>query len=482
MTVPDARGMSTTPWDFLGHARRSRWTLPLAVMAALLILGVNELAYRQSAASLTTISQRSAARYAIQQVWRSLVDAESGQRAYLLTGRADHMSSYERAAGEANHALQALQHHYRGDAEAQPLLADLARATDGKLSELGTTLQLYDAEHANPRNWRELLLTDIGREQMDSLRDASRRLLALETGRVAAGRRGIDATLRNGHYGVITLATLTLLALLLFRRQARAIRRAQDTHALQVQDERARLETEVSHRTADLSALARHLQDAHEAERSRLARELHDELGALLTAARLDAAHLPHLAGPLPPDTQALLSKLNASIQQGIHFKRRIIEELRPSSLSTLGLAPTLENLLREQAARAGLMPTADLAPVALADSTQTTVYRLVQEALANVQRHAMAHEVSVLLREQTRHGRPGVRVAVRDDGVGFDPATQRGTAHGLMGMRYRVQAEGGHLDVMSSPGQGCLVTAWLPRQPPPPQSWTHEPHHPQLA
>ena len=117
--------------------------------------------------------------------------------------------------------------------------------------------------------------------------------------------------------------------------------------------ERDRLEGEVAARTAQLKELAQHLQTMREDERSRLARELHDELGALLTAAKLDVARLKsRLGASATPDAAERLAHLNETLNGGIALKRRIIEDLRPSSLSNLGLVAALEILLREFAAR----------------------------------------------------------------------------------------------------------------------------------
>jgi signal transduction histidine kinase len=441
--------------------QRSAWLLPLAVLAALVIFVINEAAYDRSTDALAHLGERATARTQIQRVWRSLIDAETGQRGYLLTGRPEYLQPYQQAVGEVQGALGWLSRYYRGDAEAAPLMAEMAGYSEGKLSELDTTLKLQrsGAEGA----WRDLMLTDIGREKMEGLRGASSRLLALETARVARERQDVFLTLRSGRFGVSAMTALSLLALVLFLRQTLAFERVQRQHADLLQGERDRLKAEAARRTADLSELARHLQTAREDERARLARELHDELGALLTAAKLDAARLRHAIGVPSPNVQARLAHLNQSINRGIELKRRIIEDLRPSSLGHLGLVAALEILAREFAERSGLAVHTELEAVALGDSAQITLYRLVQEALTNVARHAQARSVRVSLQPRQRDGRPGACVAVCDDGRGFDPAVQRGTPHGLMGMRYRVEAEGGDLQVRAQPAAGTRIEAWLP-------------------
>jgi signal transduction histidine kinase len=263
------------------------------------------------------------------------------------------------------------------------------------------------------------------------------------------------------------MAVMSLLALMLFLRQTLAVERMRNAQADALQTQRDRLEVEVERRTADLTELARHLQSAREEEKSRLARELHDELGAVLTATKLDAARLKRAIGTMAPGVDARLVHLNESINRGIELKRRIIEELRPSSLSNLGLNAALEILVREFATRSQAKVSARLDAVELDDSAQITVFRLVQEALTNATRHGAAAQILVTLqasdRDVTSAGQGSVHVLVQDDGRGFDPSLRRGSKHGLMVLRYRIEAERGEMEVHSAPGDGTRVEAWLP-------------------
>jgi len=223
--------------------------------------------------------------------------------------------------------------------------------------------------------------------------------------------------------------------------------------------QQARLEAEVAARTAQLTALASQLQRAREDERHRLARDLHDELGALLTSAKLDAARIRSRLAGVAPEAEARLAHLTATLDSIIALKRRIVEDLRPSALTHLGLVASLEILLREFSDASGLAVHLALGDVRLAPPAELVVYRLVQEALSNVARHAAARQVWLTLAEQAGQ----VSVSVRDDGAGFDPAAPPATAFGLVAMRYRVEAEQGTLSVQAAPGQGTTVCAHLP-------------------
>jgi len=221
------------------------------------------------------------------------------------------------------------------------------------------------------------------------------------------------------------------------------------------------LELEVRQRTAQLTELTQYLQTAREDERNRLARNLHDDLGALLTSAKLDAARIrSRLAGAgSAPEALDLLAHLVGTLNSGIALGRRIIEDLRPSGLGTLGLVATLEILTGEYASDAGVQVHTVLEPVALDADAELMVFRLVQEALTNISKHAKARQVWVTM--GNREGQ--VEVSVRDDGAGFDPKARTSSAYGLVGMRFRVEAEGGTLAVESKPRQGTLIQVRLP-------------------
>jgi len=173
-------------------------------------------------------------------------------------------------------------------------------------------------------------------------------------------------------------------------------------------------------------------------------------------------ARLKSRLGPQPaPEITQRLQHLTESLNSGIALKRRIIEDLRPSSLSNLGLSASLEILAREFSERSGVDVTASLEPVELDESRQLTVYRLIQESLTNVGKYAEAKQVEISLHNYGAH----VEVDIRDDGKGFDVSRMRGSTHGLAGMRHRVEAAGGRLTVSSLPGQGTRIAAVLPNQ-----------------
>jgi len=232
---------------------------------------------------------------------------------------------------------------------------------------------------------------------------------------------------------------------------------------LQVCKSKERLDLEkieklVAQRTTELTELTRHLLNAREDERSRLARNLHDELGALLTSAKLDAARIKSRLLDTAPEALLLLKHLVETLNSSIALGRDIIEDLRPSSLSHLGLVATIEILLREFSESTGVEVHSELEPVSLSVTMELTLYRLVQEAMTNISKYARATHVWVNLTQ--REGQ--VEVRIWDDGIGFDTTAPLYSAYGLAGMRFRVEDEGGRMTLESAPGKGTQIMAVL--------------------
>ncbi|MEO7116693.1 MAG: CHASE3 domain-containing protein [Caldimonas sp.] len=448
--------------SFLSRFRRNVIAFPLAALAALAMLAISEASYQEATSSLDQLGDRGTARIKLNDLVKSLLDAETGERGYLLTNRREYLKPYEQAQAETRKTLAWLNQYYAKDPKTSAVMGDVMKETEAKLSELATTVDMHDRGVEN--GWRELLLSDIGREKMEHVRTLCEQLLGYETAQVEIGRRNVYQTLWLNRIGVSAMAAVSLLALFMYLRQTATLDRALVDEAKRTEGERERLEAEVAARTAQLKELAQHLQTIREDERSLLARELHDELGALLTAAKLDVARLKsRLGSTITADATERLVHLNETLNGGIALKRRIIEDLRPSSLSNLGLVAALEIQLREFGARSEITVVDELEHVELAPAAQLTVYRLVQEALTNIVKYAKATEVTVSL---TPVEGGGARVSVKDNGVGFDTNVPRLARHGLIGMRYRVEAEGGTMNLVSSPGTGTMIEALLPPAP----------------
>jgi signal transduction histidine kinase len=203
----------------------------------------------------------------------------------------------------------------------------------------------------------------------------------------------------------------------------------------------------------------RRVLEAQELERARLARELHDETGQALTSILLGLKPLER-AGE-SPEARAALQSVRELVITTLQDVRRLAVELRPSALDDFGLVPAVERLTETFREQSGLRVDLEtqLGDARLPTEAETTLYRLIQEALTNVVKHAAATRVSILL--QRKEG--GVVAVVEDDGAGFDPSAVRLDALGLAGMRERVSLVGGRLQVESRSGSGTTVVAEVP-------------------
>lgn len=210
--------------------------------------------------------------------------------------------------------------------------------------------------------------------------------------------------------------------------------------------------------------LAARLQRAREAERAALARDLHDELGAILTAARLDVAWLAAQPSCQSPHIAARLLALRRVLGEGISLKRRLVEDLHPTVLTHLGFAAAIEQLIASHQERFGGRVRVDVDPtLQLSGDAALALYRVAQESLTNVLNYSEAREVSLsVLRHRDR-----IELTVTDDGRGFDPDKVAFGHHGLAGQRDRMLAVGGHFEVESTPGAGTRIRAFLPTAQP---------------
>jgi PAS domain S-box-containing protein len=213
-----------------------------------------------------------------------------------------------------------------------------------------------------------------------------------------------------------------------------------------------------------LQALSRRLVEAQETERRSIARELHDEIGQALTAMQLNLQTLLQ-----SPGTEAFTPRLNENLTAVEHVLEQVQDislNLRPAILDDLGLEPALLWLTHRQAELAGLKGNVqtDALEHRLDPVIETECFRIAQEALTNVVRHAQAKAVTVELRQLTGQ----LHLRVRDDGIGFDVAdfrerAMRGASLGLLSMEERAALAGGGLEITSLPRKGTVVHAWFP-------------------
>lgn len=433
-------------------------SLTLAVLAAATLIFINEASFSQSTEAVGQIEAAQHTRSAISQLVEQMLNAETGQRGYLLTGDARYLAPYNTATANINQNLALLREQFR---HAQEPLADfdaLSQHVERKLTEMDLSVRMR--KEGNENGWKFVLATEVGKDQMEAIREQSAKLAVSSSRKMALGQAQIKRALLLARLGIAAMALGAVLAFYMYLLQTKALMDAGLREQQSLERERDLLETQVRERTASLAELATHLQNVREDERGHLARELHDELGALLTAAKLDVARIKSRLGPLQPEAAERLEHLIHTLNSGIALKRRIVEDLRPSSLSHLGLVASLEILAREFEDRSGLSISTELEQVELDGSAQLTVYRLAQESLTNIAKYANASQAQISLRNLDGY----IAVTVKDNGQGFNPQHVGPSRHGLTGMRHRVEAAGGKLSVISTEGKGTEIGAILPK------------------
>ena len=213
-------------------------------------------------------------------------------------------------------------------------------------------------------------------------------------------------------------------------------------------------------RAQELAALSHHLQSLSEREKWELARKLHDELGGLLTAAKMDLSWLQsRLEGAA---IQERLSQLGGVLDEAMDLKRQVVEELRPSLLDHFGLPTAVRAYVESTCAKEGLTVQINFehSCESMSKDTAIALFRVVQEGLSNIIRHAHARTVKLDLHGDERH----CTLTLTDDGRGFDAQSPEFRwSHGLMGMRQRAEGLAGRLDIQSRVGVGTTLSVEVP-------------------
>jgi signal transduction histidine kinase len=404
---------------------------------------------------------------ALAELLEQLSQAEAGQRSYLLTGDQKYLQPYQSARDRVEPTLDQLGDLFRDDNrqlasdEQRTNLRHLRVLIGTELGELAASLELYSSQ--GPEQAIGLLRTDVGSNTMYEIRANAVKLRGAEQNNVnaeIASAERLRLVSRALMAGVVLLnISLLIIAATLLGRQAR--RRAELTEQLASENEE--LERAVRRRTAELSALSSHLQRLSEKEKAGLARELHDELGGLLIAVKMDVSWLQkRWPVAMEPDIQMRWIRVLKVLDDGVDFKRRIVENLRPTLLDNMGLLPAVRWITQETCSRAGLRYV-ELHPEEeppLADDAAIMIFRLVQESLTNIVKHAQATDVRV----EIVSGLTELTVSIADNGLGIDSDRRDAVgSQGLATMRHRVRSFGGTLDIETPPEGGTRVRARLP-------------------
>lgn len=389
-----------------------------------------------------------------------ITQAESEQRGYLLTGLDSYLRSYSAAAAQIGPALEGLHAAYGTGAEPVDDLRRLRILSGRKLAEFHEILVLHgNAGLHPPMNDPGI---DLGRRTTDDILASVAVLRRKERAELSAATARWQSDLRLSRWitvgGVILNIGLVLLATALVYLDMRRRTR----QALALRHQKRELARQVGERTQELSALSTHLQGVSELEKSALSRELHDELGGLLVAARMDLSWLQQRLPTHDPAIEQRFKRIHESLSAGVDLKRRVVEELRPTLLDNMGLFAALRWQFKESCRRRGLNCSETIPEVEMKFSPEAAigVFRVAQEALTNILKHANAKSADLAIDIQ----RDIFVLRISDDGRGILPTRrQTPTSHGLASMRHRIAALGGIWDVQTAATGGTVVTARVP-------------------
>ena len=428
----------------------------LALFVVLAFTGYHSLRAVDAETELRSRARMSELQAAI--VLSALKDVETGQRGYVLTGDEDYLEPFARGVAELAEALLPLQAQFAG------LFGELQRDTLMTLIERRVALaeRNVDARRQGllePGLQKTML--DEGRVTMEMIRDRFDEVEAYLAREVERRDGEVQRLKRRALWWAVLLplsGVLLIIAayVLLQREQARRM------HAERaLREANQRLENAVAQRTAELrdalgqiETFAAHLDRSVEAERRRLAREVHDQLGQVFTALKMAV----HQAFKDRAEYATELERINALIGEGIATARRIASALRPPLLDDLGLGAALTHAARQFGEQAGVRCAVRVDDSECLGAEQAIqLYRIAQEALTNIARHAAASRVWI--EGALSEGR--YRLAIEDDGRGMQAAS--GPSLGTLSMRERASLAGGELRFERGRDGGVRVQVSLP-------------------
>jgi signal transduction histidine kinase len=433
--------------------------LLLAAVAVLFIAA--ESGQRHLAAASRRVEKAAAREHSLATLQDILSRAESGQRGYILLGDDAYLTQYQEGLERLPASLELVSREF-ADAEGRVRadVTDLARLSRLKFQEMNDTLALY-RDHGRSAAIA-LIRTDFGLRTIREISDRFGRVEAAETEDILQASRSWRSD-RWENLGIrVAIGTISVFLVFVLARLVLTYMRSKERQVEEFAEREAMLERIVSRRTQDLSALSTQLQSIAEKEREALSHELHDELGGLLVAARMDISWLEENVPLTDPEVRAHFQRVHEALQAGVELKRRVVENLRPTLLDNLGLFAALRWQVSDSCERGGLQyqeryPVAELS---LIPEAAIAIFRIVQESITNVLKHARARSVEVAVDTQEQW----LVISVKDDGVGL-PVDQGHAprSHGLAAMRHRVTGLGGQWRISRGTNQGTEVEVRLP-------------------
>lgn len=437
-------------------------TVSLILAAAMLVFNDRLIVYTsEKTDALSTLDRL------IMETWQTrahLAIAESAQRGYLLTRSDTYFKPYDDATGQITSHLHKINKlldrtNLTKHPAIQTIMTELVNSIAKKSAEMSVTIDL-----AKKRQFDKALAV----VKLDSGIKESRNIAMLAgqfEQQVMNYRRELadnrNNTRRMMRWFVMACPLIFVsLVVLVIKRLLRELAEKAKLHE-RLTNENAEYERNIQTLRTKLQGEALLAQTNVERERYQLSRELHDELGSLLTAIKMDISWaVRHLKEEFPQVTEKL-KKTNHYLDRSINFKREIVQNLHPSMIKTFGLNVSLKNMVEEAANRNQwqldfILPEREMQ---INETLSLIIYRVVQESLNNCSKYAKASQVSV----HVLHDEQYIKVEVADNGIGFDTRNINSSSTGINGLRNRVESIGGHYEIFSSPQNGVSTRVILP-------------------
>ncbi len=429
---------------------------PLLLLVVLVIAGFvnNEISrYRAMNESTAIRDAQERMRFLAELVYAT-AEAESSQRGYLLLHEERYLEPFDAAVTKANQSLDQLRVMYRANDE-QGDFSQLETMVQKKLLEMQTILEFDSQSQDEGTAAMELVKTDIGLHWMTQIRHLTEKIRNAERAHIYRRIEHWQALHKSGRLIAAASAGLNVLLMLIAGLVvSRSIERRTSAAV--------ELDQLVAQRTRELSELSSHLTQVSEREKTLLSRELHDELGSLLVAIKMDLAQIGKSLDLTVPETAARWQRIQQALVSGVELKRRIIEDLRPTLLDNLGLMAALRWYAERMALQSGLQLQLSLpehSPTLHGDAA-IAIFRVLQEALTNVAKHAHAKHLDI----RAQLDGTMLIVTIADDGVGLRATDHNKTgSHGFSSMRHRIQSVGGQFTVRDYVPTGTEIEVKVP-------------------
>ena len=401
----------------------------------------------------------------LHQLKADLFEAESAQRGYMLTKRMEYVAPFNDALNSARANVK-LSEKLVVDTSTDlnqvielEWLKAITASIEAKSAEMILTIRLVQENKIEEAN--QVLNLDLGRIQMKRFVLQTNKLINQQIADVDAMIKKRQSTVIYARISVIGGSLLLILLVVLVIKQLLNELSVKSQLQQQAVKQNEIYEQKLQQQTKLLRSLTLDYQGDVERERQKLSRELHDELGSIFTATKMDIAWVIKKIKESDPDIAEKLKKTSSYVDQGIQFQRHIVQELHPAMLTTFGFWPALNSLITDAAERNNWQLTLNLPDenTKLNETISLVAYRIVQETLNNANKYAKATAVSVDVIVDAQH----IKLEIQDNGVGMDTQLEKEKTHGLAGMRHRVLAIGGHFEISSKPGEGVLTRALIP-------------------